>query len=275
MWSGGILRLRLSLKVDSRENILPLNYQYPVSAWIYQRIARANPEFANWIHNTGYRFNSKNFKLFTFSNFHVPRRNVQGDRLHILSPQVYLNLSFYVEKAVESFIIGLFQNQEFEIGDRISKARFQVTRIESLPEPSFISPMEFQCLSPICVSRSTIRKGKKMPEYLAPTHTEYERIFFDNLVFKYIALRRELESRDEFVHTEEGDFRFELLSEPRSRLITIKTGQPDQTRVRGYFYTFRIFAPPELMRIGYYAGFGEKNSLGFGYVEVKKNEGTK
>ncbi|RLD54679.1 MAG: CRISPR-associated endoribonuclease Cas6, partial [Bacteroidetes bacterium] len=33
-------------------------------------------------------------------------------------------------------------------------------------------------------------------------------------------------------------------------------------------YKFKIKAPKELLRLGYYAGFGEKNSMGFGCCEV-------
>ena len=41
-----------------------------------------------------------------------------------------------------------------------------------------------------------------------------------------------------------------------------------ESKPRGYLYRFRIKAPKELIRMGYYAGFGEKNSLGFGCGEM-------
>jgi len=54
----------------------------------------------------------------------------------------------------------------------------------------------------------------------------------------------------------------------REKGITIKAGKPDQTKIVGYLFTFHLEAPAELLRIGYYAGFGEKNSIGFGCGEV-------
>lgn len=264
------MRLLLVLRVTPFKNVIPLNYQYPVSAWIYQRMSLANRKFTDWLHDQGYQILNKNFKLFTFSSFNVPQRKITGDRLHILGSQVSLQLSFHVDKAAESFIIGLFQNQEFEIGDRISKAKFLVETIESLPVPEFRPEMEFRCLSPICVSRTVIRKGKKMPEYLSPEHPEFERIFFDNLIFKYVAARNGVSVEEEKNRYESPQFKLTVLGEPKSRLITIKTGQPQQTRVRGYFFPFKITAPRELIQFGYQAGFGEKNSLGFGCVEVNE-----
>jgi len=266
------MRLRLNLQVNQQHKTLPLNYQYPVSAWIYQRIAVADMDFASWLHNTGYRIRNKNFKLFTFSNLDIPKRKIERDRLIVLSSDAKLIISFHVDKAAENFIIGLFQNQKFEIGDRISKAQFQVETVESLPVPEFRAEMQFRCLSPVCVSRTVIRKGKKMPEYLSPEHPEFERIFFDNLIFKYLAARNGSSVEEEKSVHESSEFKLTLLGKSKSRLITIKTGQPQQTRVRGYFFRFRITAPPELLRFGYQAGFGEKNSLGFGCVEVIKSE---
>ena len=49
-------------------------------------------------------------------------------------------------------------------------------------------------------------------------------------------------------------------------LITIKAGTPQQTRIRGYRYRFRLTAPEELMHIASEGGIGEECSQGFGYV---------
>ena len=57
----------------------------------------------------------------------------------------------------------------------------------------------------------------------------------------------------------------------KSRLETIKAGTNAETKVRGYQYAFKLKAPEPLVRIGLLAGFGEKNSLGFGCGEVVTN----
>lgn len=40
------------------------------------------------------------------------------------------------------------------------------------------------------------------------------------------------------------------------------------TKIRGVFAPFHVIGAPELIRIGYECGFGDKNSMGFGMVEI-------
>ncbi len=52
------------------------------------------------------------------------------------------------------------------------------------------------------------------------------------------------------------------------KLITLKEGQSDETKIKGTLAPFRLKAPRELIEVGYECGFGEKNSQGFGMVKV-------
>ena len=71
---------------------------------------------------------------------------------------------------------------------------------------------------------------------------------------------------------ESYDFDFKLLSAPKQKLVTIKPYTDNETKVRGFVYSFRLKAPVALQELGYYAGFGEKNSMGFGCGEVDYEE---
>jgi CRISPR-associated endoribonuclease Cas6 len=51
------------------------------------------------------------------------------------------------------------------------------------------------------------------------------------------------------------------------KLITLKEGRSDETKIKGTLAPFRLRAPRELMEVGYECGFGEKNSMGFGMVK--------
>jgi len=245
-----------------------MNYMYFLSAWIYKTIHAGDSDFSTWLHEQGYRYENKRFKLFTFSRVFIhPRWKRVGDRLKIFSGRAELQISFYVDQAVEHFVIGLFQNQRFTIGDRKSKAGFMVQTVERLSEPEFTPEMRFRCLSPICLSRTP--DDKSTAEYLAPDAGGYAQYFFDNLLYKYLSAQPVAvtidEMRDKMQRTQ--PFSLEILSDPKSHLEKIKAERPEQIFVRGYFYDFKISAPPELLAFGYHAGFGEKNSLGFGCVE--------
>jgi len=271
------MRLKLTLAIDHHFNILPINYPYYISAWIYNTIYVGNSDFSRWLHEQGYSYESKRFKLFTFSKLFIrPHWDRFGDRIKIFSGKAELQLSFYVDEAVEHFIIGLFQNQHFSLGDRHSEAKFEVLTVERLPDPSFGSEAVLECISPLCLSRNNEERGQ--PEYLAPDFPDYQRYFFDNLFYKYLAAGQSspilagigeggIDSLREQANARQP-LAINVLSDPKSRLIKIKADTPQETSVRGYSYRFKISAPPELIEFGYHAGFGEKNSLGFGCVSV-------
>ena len=60
------------------------------------------------------------------------------------------------------------------------------------------------------------------------------------------------------------DINFQVLNEPRSKLLHFSS---KDIRVRGYLFEFKITLPVPLLKIAYLAGFGEKNSQGFGLVK--------
>ena len=60
--------LNLSL-VDRNRNVLPDNYQYELSSWIYKVINHSDPAFAEWLHNrgfsnVGFRINCHDFLFY-------------------------------------------------------------------------------------------------------------------------------------------------------------------------------------------------------------------
>jgi CRISPR-associated endoribonuclease Cas6 len=59
-----------------------------------------------------------------------------------------------------------------------------------------------------------------------------------------------------------------LIGIPRSKLITIKQDTLEQSKIRGYLFDFELTALPEIHHLILSCGAGEKNSLGFGWVEV-------
>ncbi len=149
---------------------------------------------------------------------------------------------------MEKFFRGLFANSEIYIGNQETGTLFTVKEIGLLTSPTFTDEMTFQTLSPIHVRYTNPRNGKI--EYLHPDHREFERVFADNL-------RHKLEAWHEHIGTPAPDTRFtelEILSEPRSRLITIKERSLHETRIKAYDFRFRIKASPLLLEAGYFSG---------------------
>ena len=269
------MRFTIIFKINgnSGQEIIPISYQYELSSWVYKMIHEGDSGFAKWLHNKGYMMNGKSFKLFTFSRLQVPKAQfrISNDRMIIRDCEIVLHLSFLLDEAIEPFITGIFRNQEMVIGDQTSQGKFLVKSIERFPDPVFKETMSVHLLSPLVINKADGRYG----EFLHPGHPEYEELFFRNLINKYVAALADLsgyenltgqaEVRDSNIVT-----KLEVISEPKSKLVVIKSGTPQETKIRGYFFDFKITAPPALIRTGYFAGFGEKNSLGFGCGEKMK-----
>jgi CRISPR-associated endoribonuclease Cas6 len=245
--------------------VLPINYQYEFSSWIYKTIQFGDPLYSEWLHRHGYKDGSKQFRLFTFSRLYPDKYGVRGDRLELQGTQNIIYISFYTEEAVDPFIIGLFENQEFSIGDKLSSVHFHVTSIEKLPEPDWSPNMKFSTETPLVISIKETETATTAT-YLPPDDERFGELFMKNLLAKYMAVLKQ--SPGESMSLTFGNIPergFTLLGKPKSKVIRIKAGTPEETYLKGYLFDFSIAAPVELITLGYYAGFGEKNSLGFGY----------
>jgi CRISPR-associated endoribonuclease Cas6 len=216
------MRFRLNLAVDGKkieDSILPINYQYELSSWIYRTINSSDSEFACWLHNAGYINENRKFKLFT-------------------------------------------------LGDKLSSVGFILQQIEKLLKVECAANMSFHTISPMIISKNT-EPGQNYAQYLSPEETGYGDLLANNLVNKYVALAEKghLHTRNEPAIADVA-INISLVDTPRQKLIKIKAGNESKTFLKGFLFYFKLSAPVELMRIGYYGGFGEKNSLGFGCCEV-------
>lgn len=252
------MKLRLQPGAASRD--LPLNYQYELSAAIYRILSQGDEAYATWLHENGFEAENKKFKLFTFSNFRIPRYEIDKERgrLRILSDEVYWKIGFLPDKSTKEFIRGVFDRQVFSVGDRLSRVEFKVQDIALFPEEPFAEAAAFKTLSPVVVSLRDETTGRHT--YISPEHPEYMKGLLTGLKARHKAYVGE-------EYSGSLDCEFRLLDEPKSALVKIKADTPRQTYVRGYRYRFMLSLPGPLMRIAYESGLGEKGSLGFGMIE--------
>lgn len=250
------LTLQLQSEVMGRE--IPINYQFPLQAAIYKTLANSDAEFATWLHENGYQQDGKRFKLFTFSNLVVPQYGIDKvrERLEVKSDYVTLFISFLPEKSTQKFIQGIFNNRIIQIADHLSGVQFVVHEIQVMSPLDYKPDMVFRTLSPICIS---LRNDHGHMDYLTPNDSRYELGILTGLLARYNVIHGEPFSGDSYCH-------LQLLNEPKSSLVRIKAGTPNETRVRGYRYQFKIDLPEELMQIAYESGLGEKGSMGFGMI---------
>lgn len=256
-------RITLQLQPEVKGNAIPINYQYPLQAAIYRTLSRSDADFSQWLHDNGYQLEKKRFKLFTFSNLIVPQFGIDKhrERLIIESDTVTLFISFLPEKSTQQFIQGIFAEQIIQIADYISGAQFIVREIQVMKPLEYHPEMIFQTLSPVCVS---LRNDHGRMDYIHPSHQLYESGILAGLLWKYQAIYGHEYEGEKYCH-------LNVLSEPKSSLVRIKAGTPNETRIRGYRYRACIDLPEPLMQIAYESGLGEKGSMGFGMIDVLPN----
>ncbi len=250
--------MRIKLHLETlKGNLLPFNYEYAISAWIYKTLSDADPVFATWLHDQGYSLknNNKHFKLFTFSQIQAikPYRVDRRRGIILASGEANLTLSFLIDKAMQDFVIGLFNHQSLHIRIRGGQVSFKIVNVEILPEPTFSPIMKFWTNKPVFMSKKTA--DSKHAVYISPDDQDYKTLIINNLIEKSKALGLD-------INASLTDFK--SINRPQSRMYNI-----DSTNVRAFNFDFIIAAPIELIRIGYFGGFGGKNSsLGLGFCEV-------
>jgi CRISPR-associated endoribonuclease Cas6 len=238
-----------------------MDYQYYLSAWIYKVMGKADQEFSRFLHSIGYADGNKRFKLFCYSPLVFDKYISWKEKalFEINSGSLSMMVSFHMPEAAGHFIAGLFINQEVYIGDKFNGLDLAVTQVERLPEGNQEGTVRYKALSPIVISYHY--EGDRYARYLSPVDSGYAEMVKNNLVQKIKVTHRvnELSGNISFI-PEPG-------KTPKSKLVTIKPFTREESRVRGFLYEFSLTAPIEVHQLILATGFGEKNSMGFGWVE--------
>jgi CRISPR-associated endoribonuclease Cas6 len=178
--------------------------------------------------------------------------------MEINQAQMTLEISMYAEKAAQTFIEGVFQEQSFYINHGQYRQNYKVRSIKVMETPRFENTMHYKTLSPILLSFSDENKNEV---YMRPDHPEYGLKLAYNLINKLNAIQAEHQIT-------ENDISFLLTGDFKKNGITIKENSQNPTQLIGYLFPFTLKAPPEIHEIAYNAGVGKENSQGFGCVEI-------
>lgn len=253
--------ITLSLQKNAK-NVISLNYNYELYSAILKIIRNADEAYSDFLHNHGYQTDKKNFKLFCFSNLNIPKKKIDFDRESIVlhCQEISFMISFMLDAPAEKFVIGIFQNQQIEIADKVNKAKFDVKQVELVPLKVESETVRLRTLSPLVIG---LKHSDSTEEYISPLHEQFEMLFIQNLLDKYKATYQSIP-----LAWQDYPFHFELLSEPKSKLVKIKANSDKETKVRGYLFDCEVIMPKELIEVALLCGIGRLSSMGFGYVDV-------
>ena len=109
--------MELFLKlIRLRGNVLPANYSYALSSWIYKVIGRADETYSAFLHEKGFQSGGRTFKMFTFSQMDLRPYRMSGSDIILLGSEASLTVRFLVDSSLEHFVRGLFMEQRFGLG---------------------------------------------------------------------------------------------------------------------------------------------------------------
>lgn len=260
------MKFTITLQAQDRNAVLPINYQYPLSSWIYRILEYGDPILAQLLHEEGYSQGNRRYKFYSFSELRTVKHRIERDRLVLLHPEVSFSIQFLAEHTAQVMIMGCFKEAgAFFLGDKVSGARFKISSVQMHMLPAIGESIDLFTVSPVVVSTIMDQPdGKLSRVYLNPLETAYGEHIIGNLERKFAAAQTA-----GLISGGLGNARFELLSnEAKEKKIDLMAGTPGYTRVRGYKYRFRLYGSEEFLRLALLAGVGEKNAMGFGGVEV-------
>ena len=227
---------------------MPWDYLDWLQGLFYCALERGQPKLAHKIHGIGFSGGGKRYKLVTFSLMCPEKYEKTPQGLHVRG-RLRWWISSPLESVVEALALGLLAQPEVRFGIHT----LHVGQISVLLPPTFTEKMTFITLSPIFVSTGHRNdEGKFCKRFLSPEEPEFTRVLVENLRRKFIAAYGEVS---------DGELRFEWLDEPRSKLFCV-----NKIKVRGWMLRFCVSGSTDLIRLGYDAGFGERNAQGFGMV---------
>ena len=234
------MRVRVRFAVNNFT--LPYDYHYALSSAIYGLIKVGDEILSAQLHY------SRDIKLHTFSEIMASKRKICDEGIVIMD-KASLVFSSPIHDVVRAFVEGILSMGFLSIED----SKMIVESVEVPKTPEFAPKMTMHTLSPIIVSTAVDEKNRMKKWYLMPDDPRWYVNLEKNLKQKY----RKVYGKD--VH---GHVRINVIH-CKAKLYKIK-GTP----VRGAHMRFEISADPELIRLGYEAGFGEKCAQGFGCVDV-------
>ncbi len=245
---GETMRIKLILGSEKPFIDLPLHHNVTLQGMLYKSL----PSFlSDFLHEIGFFFNGRKFKLFTFSRLFSPQFIMDREKKRI---KYKTPITMYISSGISE--IAKNWGESFLKKDKIllGKNEMYLENLEVQPTPEFSDEFLIKTLSPITAYR-TFEKEKKFYRYYNPEEPEFNELLKENLRKKYTILTgKELK-----------EFPFEIQPHKKVKKTLIKY---KDFPIEAYDGIFKVKTDPELFKKVYDTGLGSKNSQGFGMIQV-------
>jgi CRISPR-associated endoribonuclease Cas6 len=246
------LRIIISFTTNNQFT-LPVSHNHILQGVIYSHL---DLSLASKLHNEGFKFERRKFKLFTFSRLLGKVTFLKREQKFLFHSPFKIIISSPKDEILQSLAEYIIQSPEILIDNQ--KVFIESVSVEHTP--NLAEEINIRMLSPITVY-STLKTptGSSKTYYYNPSEKEFSELIGQNLVKKYRAVYRK-EPNSEFKIIPLG------VNKRHEKIISYKG-----TIIKAWMGRYKLCGNPELLRVGYEAGLGSKNSQGFGLFELIEN----
>ena len=185
------------------------------------------------------------------------RRRITGATIHFGS-----TLTWYVSSPVERFLSHFADTLLTEGRLPIGQHELRIRDVTVPRIPRFRPEMYFRCLSPITMSTKRQHDGKQAMHYCLPEDPAFSELIRQNLTRKHEAIHGRAPHDDTLTFSFDNNY----IRKRQGRVTRLVDYRG--IKIRGVLCPFNVSGSVALIQTGYECGFGDKNSAGFGMVEV-------
>lgn len=237
------LKLSFSLK---KPLSLPLGHHAALQGLIYHLLGQS-PEYADFLHDIGYKDGAHSFKLFVFSTL-KGRHTIEEGRI-VYYDRIDLEIRSPKSEFCKILMESLQENPSAELMHQpieLMECAFSKYRITD-------EKIDIRMLSPLTLSTTYYEGEKKKTLYLSPNDDAFTDALLHNTVSKYKAA---------FYADLPGSLTLDILSLTDRDRYTTKFN--NRIYITGWNGSYRLSGDPDVLTFLYDAGLGSRNSQGFG-----------
>lgn len=243
------MRIRIEFSSKTGYVKLPISYNELVQGMLYKNLPKT---FAKFLHDIGFFYNKRSFKLFTFSKIKAAYfRAYKDSKTIIFDSPIVIYISSSIPEITQSLGEYIINKEYVKLGQNL----LSIESIEVLKSPIiYESSVNIQTLSPITVYKTAVNDGKKFYRFYNPTEDEFKNLIKENIRKKFEIIKaKSLES-----------FEFDIKPLRYKKVLD----KYKNFTIEGYEGEFILNIDPYILNVVYDSGLGAKNSQGFGMIEI-------
>lgn len=226
--------------------VLPLNYHHILQAIIYKSL-NDSLGYGSYIHETGFSYGKRNFKLFTFSllkgKYQIQEKRIcfrQEVAFEIHSPEIFLIKMLAENISGQGICYGNQKFQDVEV-------YFSDMTVEQ-------EQIRIRMLSPVSVYSTDPFTGKT--HFYAPEEEAFPKMVNDNFLRKYQACYKVEPESDIWIEP--------AYVTPRHKYVT----KYKDFYISGWMGDYFLSGKRKYLDFLYQTGLGGRNSQGFGMFDL-------